>query len=355
MKAFFAIFKARNIEYYRDKGSLAWAFIFPLLVIIGCAVAFSTPDNAVFKIGIHGETASFDPIELLQQPYIKTVEFDDLSKALQRIKYHQLDLLISIDAGVSQQPQQPSTQQSRAQQSSAKRYWINTESTSSKAAEQLFLASHHNFAKQLVSGRKVRYVDWVIPGVLGMNLMFGALFGVGYVIVRYRQNGVLKRLQATPVSAIQFLSAQLASRLVIVVLVNGLIFIGCKLFLDLIVLGSYFNLLLITVLGGLSMISVSLLISCRTANEELAGGLLNVATWPMLFLSEVWFSLDNSPLWLQTLANLMPLTHIVKAARTVMIDGATLLEVSYHLIWLVALTIICIGLAAGLFRWTKNT
>lgn len=347
MKEFLAIFKARNIEYYRDKGSLAWAFIFPLLVIIGCAVAFSNPDNAVFKIGLYGNARDFQDIELLQQSYINRVEFVAFSRALERIQYHQLDLLIRIE-------QDSSVAQPQQRESARKQYWINTESTSSLAAEQLFLAENTDFIKQQVSGRKVRYVDWVIPGVLGMNLMFGALFGVGYVIVRYRQNGVLKRLQATPVSAMQFLSAQLASRLLIVVMVNSLIFIGCNLFLDLIVLGRYLNLLLITVLGGLSMISLGLLVACRTANEELAGGLLNVATWPMLFLSEVWFSLDNSPTWLQLLANLMPLTHIVKATREVMIDGATLMDVSDHLIWLAILTCICLALAASLFRWTRS-
>ena len=79
----------------------------------------------------------------------------------------------------------------------------------------------------------MRYVDWVMPGVLAMNMMFASLFGIGYVIVRYRQNGVLKRFQATPVSALQFIVAQVASRLMIVVLVNGLIFIGCDYFLNL--------------------------------------------------------------------------------------------------------------------------
>lgn len=338
MKAFFAILKARNIEYYRDKGSLSWAFLFPALVIIGCAAAFSNPDRAVFKIGVYGGKHSYQQLTLLQQPYIKTVYFSELPKGLERLQYHQLDLLLNNKTTIH--PPQ---------------YWINTESTSSLAAEQLFLSTNTEYSRQQTTGREIRYVDWVIPGVLGMNIMFGALFGVGYVIVRYRQNGVLKRLQATPISAMQFLSAQMTSRILIVVLVNSLIFIGCNFLLDLIVLGSYFNLLLITVLGGLSMISVGLLIACRTANEELAGGLLNVITWPMLFLSEVWFSLDNSPAWLQSIANFMPLTHIVKATRAVMLDGATLFDVANHLTWLVILTILCISLAASLFRWTKNS
>lgn len=342
MKQFLALLKARNIEYYRDKGSLAWAFIFPLLIIIGCAMAFSTPDTSVFRIGLLTEQDQLPAITeqlsqqglALQRDYIKLIPFsaDDADRARQRVQHHQLDLLID--------PQQ-------------NRYWSNPESSSSIAAREL-LAAHSPLQEQQLKGRAVRYVDWVIPGVLGMNLMFGSLFGVGYVIVRYRQNGVLKRLQATPISAGQFLAAQLSSRLLIVVLVNGSIFIGCKLLLDLIVLGRYLDLLLITLLGALSMISLGLLAACRTANEELAGGLLNVATWPMLFLSEVWFSLDDAPHWMQMLAELMPLTHIVKASRAVMIEGATLADIGYHLLWLAALSAICLTLAVTFFKWHRN-
>ena len=333
MKEVLALFKARNIEYYRDKSSLAWAFLFPLMIIIGCAIAFSNPDIAVFKVGVDGDVEDYQSIALLRQPYIKTVSFADREKGLERLQYHQLDLFIS------QAPQ---------------RYWINTESTNSLAAETLFADALASFNKQQTSGRKVRYVDWVVPGVLAMNLMFGALFGVGYVIVRYRHNGVLKRLQATPVSALQFLTAQMASRIIIVVVVNGIIFSGCQFFLDLIVLGSYMNLLLITVIGSLSLIAVGLLVSCRTANEELAGGLLNAATWPMLFFSEVWFSLDEAPQWLRYFSDLMPLTHIVKAFRAVMIDGAGLGDISYHLMLLVALTGVCLLISASLFRWHRD-
>lgn len=334
MREFAALLKARNIEFYRDRAGLAWAFIFPIMIIIGCAVAFSNPDQSVFKIGVVGEIDSYSDVAILDQSYIKVFSYNSENRALERIKYHQIDLLINL----TDQP----------------RYWINSESTRGTVVEQLFLSSSSGFDKQTLSGRAVRYVDWVIPGVLGMNLMFGALFGVGYVIVRYRRNGVLKRLQATPISARQFLSAQMVSRLLVVVIVNVIIFIGCALFLDLIVLGSYFSLLIITMLGGLALSAIGLLVACRTSNEELAGGLLNMASWPMLFLSEVWFSLDNSPEWMKWIAELLPLTHVVKSFREVMIEGATLADVSYHLIWLVALTVVCIVLAAALFRWNDS-
>lgn len=333
MKEFFAIFVARNKEYYRDRAAIGWAFLFPILVIAACALAFSNPDTSVFAVGVHGDLSSDAEVtEFLTRPYIKTVAIPDLERGLERIRHHQLDLLLAAD-------------------DSTPRYWLNSESSTGAAAEQLFNGAVAGFSRQQLSGREIRYVDWVIPGVLGMNLMFGALFGVGYVIVRYRHNGVLKRLQATPVTALQFLSAQMVSRLLIVIVVNGIIFAGCVIFLDLIVLGSYLNLLLISLLGAMAMICLGLLMASRTANEELAGGMLNVSSWPMLLLSDVWFTLDEAPLWMQNLATIMPLTHIVKATRAVMIEGATLMEVSNHLLWLATMTSACLVLAASLFRW----
>lgn len=335
MKQFLALFIARNKEYYRDRAAMGWAFLFPLLVIVACTLAFSNPDTSVFKVGVYGDfTAEPAANDFLAEPYIKAIVFDDLDRGIERTRHHQLDLLISNDRD--------------------RRYWINTESSASQAVEQLFNSTAPGFEVEQISGRKIRYVDWVIPGVLGMNLMFGALFGVGYVIVRYRHNGVLKRLQATPLTAFQFLTAQMVSRLLIVVAVNGLIFVGCVFLLDLIVLGSYVYLLLITILGGLAMIALGLLVACRTANEELAGGLLNAATWPMMLMSDVWFTLDDAPIWMQQMADVLPLTHIVKATRAVMIEGANFAEISVHLVWLTGFTLFCLALASALFRWHRR-
>ena len=334
MKSFIAIFRARNKEYYRDKGSLSWAFILPILIITACAVAFSNPDQSVFSVGtVNQSSADSSEQDWLHQNFIKSHEYANFNSARKRIEHHQLDLLIDFQTNT---------------------YWTNPQSSRGAAAALLFNQQFKGFTAERFDGDAIRYVDWVIPGVLGMNLMFGALFGVGYVIVRYRRNGVLKRLKATPVSAFEFLSAQLVSRLVIVVGAAAIIFIGCDLVLDLIVVGSYFSLLLVTTIGALAMIAIGLLISSRTSNEELAGGLLNFATWPMLFLSEVWFPLDEAPQWMRSLAELMPLTHIVKANRAIMLDGASLADVSYHLVWLIAITLIAILAAARLFRWTKN-
>lgn len=115
--------------------------------------------------------------------------------------------------------------------------------------------------------------------------------------------------------------------------------------------GSYLLLLLIAVVGNLSIISISLLMASRTASEELANGLLNLISFPMLLLSELWFSLDDAPAWLQDISQLLPLTHLVKAARGVMLEGDGILQVSPQLLILVLMTVTCLTLAGWLFRW----
>ena len=202
-----------------------------------------------------------------------------------------------------------------------------------------------------MNGKEIRYVDWLIPGVLGMNVMFSSLFGVGYVIVRYRKNGVLKRLKATPLTPFEFLSAQVVSRLWLIVMVTSLVYAGTDLFVGFRMNGSYLTLLLVLTLGTLSMISLGLIIAARMANEEAANGLLNMLSWPMMLLSGVWFSLEGSPAIVQQLALLLPLTHFTEAAREVMIDGAGLWEIRWHLAVLAAMTGIFMAIGARTFRW----
>jgi hypothetical protein len=126
-----------------------------------------------------------------------------------------------------------------------------------------------------------------------MNMMFSCLFGVGFVLVRYRKNGVLKRMKATPVSPLNFVSAQAVSRLMIVLITSVVVFSGTNLFLRFVMKGSWLNLLLLTALSIMCMIALGLVFASRIKSEELASGLLNLVTFPMLILSGVFFSLGK--------------------------------------------------------------
>tara|TARA_R110001592_G_scaffold363352_3_gene684927 strand:- start:2073 stop:3143 length:1071 start_codon:yes stop_codon:yes gene_type:complete len=356
MKQIYALWMARNREYYRDKGSLFWSFIATPFIVIILALAFSSEGQEIFRAGHFSPepatnvTPSLERTKLLHvfsnEPTIQIIEYNNLEDAIRRVQFHQLDILISTEDPA--------------------RYWVNTESAKGRLLEKLLImeplaqgqAPPYNnrprWQREETKGHQIRYIDWVIPGILAMNMMFSGLWGIGYVIVRYRKNGVLKRLQATPLTAWQFLLSQALSRLTIMLTVTTLVFFICNLFIDFMMIGSYLLLLLIAIVGNLAIISISLLMAARTSSEELANGLLNLISFPMLLLSELWFSLDDAPQWLQDVSLILPLTHLVKAARNVMLEGASLNDIAPQLVILALMTAVFITLAGALFRWHND-
>ncbi len=330
-----AVLIARNKEYFRDRAALAWSFLFPVLIVFGFAFAFSGDSRNEYKIGVLNGVAVTGDQPFFAIDYLEFIPYDDGAKALRRVQRHQIDLL--IDA-------------------STREYWINSDSGRGYLVEKLMLGSvaansETGFVRRSVIGKEIRYVDWLLPGMLSMNIMFAALFGVGFVIVRYRKNGVLKRLKGTPLTPFEFLAAQIASRLLIIFIVTAIIYGGCALVLDFAMYGSLVELFIVFMSGAACLIALGLTIAARVSNEELAGGLLNVFSWPMMFLSGVWFSTDGLHPVMQTLAQLLPLTHVLEASRAIMLDGANLLDVTHNLLALALMGGVFLSVGALGFRW----
>jgi ABC-type multidrug transport system permease subunit len=333
LRRFYAVFVARNQEFMRDRGALAWNMLFPLFVVFGMSFAFSGKNQEIFKIGVVGEVSAL-PSGLASTQFIKFVPFADDEAGQQRLRHHQIDLLVKPGRPVS--------------------YWLNESSPKGYLVEKILLGTDAAVpppVRGTVTGREIRYVDWLVSGLLAMNMMFSALFGVGYTIVRYRKNGVLKRLKATPLKAVEFLAAQIASRMVLIMAVFAIVYHGSDYFLHYQRLGSLAALYTVFFVGTACLISLGLVVACRATSEELAGGLLNLLSWPMMFLSGVWFSLEGAPPALRFAANALPLTHVIDAARAVMTEGATLSQVAPHLSFLIAMTLAFLAVGAWSFRW----
>jgi ABC-type multidrug transport system permease subunit len=171
--------------------------------------------------------------------------------------------------------------------------------------------------------------------------------------VRYRKNGVLKRLKVTPLSAFEYLSAQALSRIFLLMFTLVVVWLGCDIIFSFTVLGSYVDLFLIFFLGSTSLTALGLVLASRGTSEEFTTGILNFISWPMMFLSEVWFSLEGAPAWVKSVSNIFPLTHILTAARKIMHDGAGLMDVSVEIGLLVLMTLAFLTLAAGMFSWNR--
>lgn len=333
-----AVTWARSLEFLRDRSTLGWNLLFPLLMVIGFAVVFSGPGQPLFKVAVLADA----PIEsldhaVLETPQVHFFRAGSDESAMASLQRHRIDLLIDLRT-------QPGL------------LWLNRESPKGEVLEQLFRgAGGEPLQRREVSGRPIRYVDWVLPGLLGMNMMFSCLFGIGYVIVRYRKSGYLKRLYATPLSPLEFVIAQLASRLALILSITVIMFAGLQLLLDFRMDGSYALLFLVALLGATAMTAMGLLVAARVTSEELAGGLLNLFSWPMMFLSGVFYSLDGTPEAVQQASRLFPLTHLLEAAREVMLDGAGLREVRDHLLALTGMSVAFLMIGSWTFRWTPDS
>ncbi|MDJ0622658.1 MAG: ABC transporter permease [Desulfocapsaceae bacterium] len=346
VKRIWAIFIARNYEFFRDRAAFGWNFAFPFFIIIGFSFIFAEKHYQNFTVGVFpatGEEEMFldttipSSFQLEEHLLFTPVKNREIGEDL--LRRHKIDLLVEKN-------------------SPANNYWINDSSPNGFLVEKIFLVAflpgkEQIAQRKLIEGEEIRYIDWFFPGLLGMNMMFSALWGVGYVVVRYRKNGALKRLKATPLTALEYLSAQTLSRIFLLMFTLFVVWHGADFIFDFHVQGSILLIFFLFFLGGLSLSSLGLILAARGTSEEFTSGVLNFITWPMMFLSEVWFSLEAAPDWLKSLSHALPLTHMLKAVRKVMNEGAALVEVQSECIFLLAFTAVALTIAARIFSWNE--
>jgi ABC-2 type transport system permease protein len=341
MKRFWAVFVARNLEFFRDRSTLIFNLVMPVFLIFGFAFAFPSGGGTSYKIGVVGAVpaaGTAGDVSLLHYQHVSLVAYEGLGTPLDRLAHHQLDMVVDLGK---------------------REYYVNEASTNGYFLERMLGAggaaetggAASTLAKRTVSGAPIRYVDWFMPGMIGINILFGSLSGVGFVIVRYRRNGVLKRFKATPLRAIEFAGAQVLSRFFIVAFFSALVFLGTDLFLHFRMAGSWALLVLVNAMAILCMIALGLVFSSRIKSEEVAGGLMNIITWPMMILSGVFFSLEGTPPLMQSISKIFPITHYVDASRAIMLDGAGLAAVSGNLAVMGGMTVAFLIAAAALFKW----
>ena len=196
-----------------------------------------------------------------------------------------------------------------------------------------------------------RYIDFLIPGLLGMNLMGSAIWGVGFAIVDARRRKLMKWLIATPMPRHYYLLSFLFSRLLLLVLEVGTLLAFGVLVFQVPVRGSWLDLAVLCVVGSLSFSALGLLIASRVQTTEAVSGLMNLVMMPMWIASGVFFSAQRFPDALQLVIKLLPLTAAIDALRANMLQGADLGRLGPELGVLATWLIVCFTLAMKLFRW----
>lgn len=201
-----------------------------------------------------------------------------------------------------------------------------------------------------VNARNLKYIDFLLPGVVAMAVMQMAVFSVAFVFADYKEKGILKRLLATPMKPIHFVAANVITRLLVAVAQAAiLIAVGVLLFHSHVV-GSYWLVLLVSTLGGIMFLGLGFTISGIAKTVDAVPAIANIVIFPMLFLGGVFFPTDSMPDWLQGAVQYLPLSYFSNGLREVMTNGAGFSVIASDVYWMVAWSIVLVLLAVLTFR-----
>ena len=340
------LLKARLLELKREREVIFWAFGFPVLLAIGLGIAFGHKSADIAPIAIVDSNGAADALSLLQHsPQSSSLRPSVVaeSEALQGFRLGKYDLVVVPDGKGGFQyrydPARPESVLARAQVDDA----LQTASGRKDPLATTAVAS---------SEPGSRYIDFLIPGLLGMNLMNSGMWGLGFALVDMRQRKLLKRFVGTPMRRSDFLLALISSRLVLMVIEIGILLGFGVLAFHMRVLGSVFSIVLLASIGAVSFGGLGLLVASRADKIESVSGLMNLVMMPMWIFSGVFFSSERFPAMLQPFIKLLPLTALNDALRATILQGASLGAQSGRLLVLVLWGGISFLLALRWFRWT---
>ncbi len=330
-------------EFVREPEALFWVFVFPILMAAGLGVAFRSKPASTVTVAVverrgapHGGVANL----LAKDKAIVVRELPE-AEAREALRNGKVMLVaISDSAGVTYQ-YDPANEESRL----ARMTFNDALMHAVGRVDPLPAVDEH------ITEPGSRYIDFVVPGLLGMNLLGSGVWGLGFALVDMRRRKLLKRFVATPMSRPQFLLSFILSRLGLLVLeVAALIGFGVLAF-HVPLRGPLWVLAFVCVLGSLCFSGLGLLISSRVRTMEGASGLMNAAMLPMWILGGVFFSSSKFPAPMQPLVQALPLTAVNNALRANMLEGASLSAMLPELAIIAAWAVLCFALALRLFRW----
>ena len=328
----------RYREFVREPEALFWVFVFPLLMAAGLGVAFRSRPPEVLKIA----AATPELAATLRQEKLLDVQQLDVSSGKEALRTGKVAMLAVPAAGGAVEYEFDDTNPD------GRTARLLADRAIQRAAGR---ADPVATSDQVLSEPGSRYIDFLIPGLLGMNLMGSGIWSIGFAIVDARRRHLLKRLVASPMPRHYYLLSFILSRLSILVVEVGALLGFAAIFFKVPVRGSVLELAILCVLGSLCFSALGLLIASRARTMEAASGLMNVVMMPMWIASGVFFSSRKFPDAVQPLIQILPLTALVDALRANILQGAHLIQLAPQLAVLSICLISCFALALRLFRW----
>jgi ABC-type multidrug transport system permease subunit len=358
------LFVARLREFYREPEAIFWVYGFPLILAIGLGFAFRDRKPEPAPVDLVKGTDDEVLRELLTKAGLK-VEVHSTTEARERLRTGKTTLIIEPTADGFTYIYDPSQQEGIAARNQAEAAILRWKtgvaaeprdrpgggSITEYSDPQSASTRRWETTDAPVSEPGNRYIDFLIPGLMGLNIMGGGLFGVGFVLVDMRVRKLLKRLLATPMRRSDFMLSIVLTRLTMLLPEMGLLLLLAYFGFDVPVRGNLVLLLLVILIGSFTFAGIGLLLASRTSKTETISGLVNLVMLPGWLLSGTFFSSRRFPDAVQPLIQALPLTQLNDALREVMLEGASLLRVSWRLGILVVWGAVPFLLAKRWFRW----
>jgi ABC-2 type transport system permease protein len=330
-------------EFVREPEALFWSLLFPILLSVGLGIAFRNRPAEVVHVAVVGDPAGTRAaLAALRASSAVAAESLSAADAKVAVRTGRIALVVHAPASGAVTYEYDDT---RPDSRNAR---LLADDAIQRGAGR---ADPVSFTEQQVRERGSRYIDFVVPGLLGLGLMGNGIWAIGFAIVDARRKKLLKRFMATPMSRAEYLASFLISRFALLV-VEVLLLVGfAALVFDVPVRGSLWTLVAICCLGALMFCALGLLVAARPRTIEGANGLMNLAMVPMWILSGVFFSAENFPGTIQPVIQALPLTAVNDALRANMLRGAGLDVVGPEIAIILAWAVACYVLALRLFRW----
>ncbi|HEY3114393.1 MAG TPA: ABC transporter permease [Gemmatimonadaceae bacterium] len=331
-------------EFIREPEAVFWTFVFPILLAAGLGIAFRQRGPDKLHVGVISTSPSSTAVsQALNKDSTLVVESYDDSSGARALRTGRIALLVVPTA--ERDSVRYVYDPARGEASNAR--IIVDRAVQVGAGRQDLVRATDSYVTEPGS----RYIDFLIPGLLGMNLMGSSIWGLGFAIVTARSKKLLKRLMATPMSRVQYLLSFLCSRLVFLILeIFTLLGFGHWAF-GVPLRGSLATLLLICLLAAVSFGGLGLLSASRARTTEAVSGIMNFIMLPMWIFSGVFFSSSNFPNAVQPFIRLLPLTAVNDALRANMLEGVSLAAVSPQMIIILTWGVVTFFAALKLFRW----
>lgn len=339
-------------QYFREPGVLFWSFLFPIVMAWVLGIAFVNKGEIVKTVALvaPGNAGNELIADLTRKTEIRKGKDGEGRVRFSFIRSTREEAILSLKRGkitlfLEKEGERVNYYFDPANPEAELTYLLLEKSL--KEDGRFFPQSR---VVPLVS-KGTRYIDFFIPGLIGMGIMNSCMWGIGWVLIELRQKKLLRRMVATPMKKPVYLLSQFLTRLVLTGLESLLLFAFAYYYFGVEIQGSVPALLLVLLAGNIAFAGMAILSSSRTANSQIGNGIINAVTIPMMILSGIFFSYHNFPGWSVPIVAKLPLTMLADATRSIFIEGAGLAEVAVSVLTLIATGTACFFAGLKAYKW----